>query len=205
MLILASASLRRQQLLNESGYAYRTAVSDKDEHIQDKQTPAENAVRLASAKAEDVHQRFPDDVILAADTIVAIDGILLGKPADAEDAVRMLTYLSGKRHEVCTGVCIKKGTKVHTDSEKTSIDFYNLDRKDIEAYVETGEPMDKAGAYGIQGKGARLVERFTGDYFNVVGLPVAKVARMLEYFHIYPDGKRPQFQRSDTGSWKPEE
>lgn len=186
MLTLASASSRRQQLLNESGYEYRVAVSNIEEQIDMEQTPAENAVRLATAKAEDVHERYPEDVILAADTIVAMDNIMLGKPTDAEEAERMLTHLSGKQHEVYTGICIKKGTETRTYSDKTSIYFYHLDTKYIKAYVETGEPLDKAGAYGIQGKGALLVERFTGDYFNVVGLPISKVARVLEGFNIYP-------------------
>ncbi|QQK77118.1 septum formation inhibitor Maf [Salicibibacter cibarius] len=190
MLILASASSRRQQLLNESGYAYTVAISNIEEKINDEQTPADNAVQLATAKAADVYNRYPDAVILAADTIVAIDGGLLGKPMDESDAVRMLTHLSGKKHEVYTGVCIKQGTKTRAWTEKTNVYFHHLSEQCIQAYVETGEPMDKAGAYGIQGKGARLVERFAGDYYNVVGLPIAKVVRVLRDFQIYPGGER---------------
>ncbi|SDI58352.1 Maf family protein [Natribacillus halophilus] len=185
-LILASVSARRQQLLSQLGYAYRIDVSHREEPFIGGLSPEDNTRLLATGKAEEVERRNPRAVVLGADTIVALDNAPLGKPADESEAIHMLTQLSGRTHDVYTSVFITNGINIRTCTEKSTVHFHALEKECIQAYVETGEPMDKAGAYGIQGKGALFVETITGDYYNIVGLPVFKVTQMLAYFHIYP-------------------
>ena len=205
-LVLASGSPRRVELLTEMGFDPIVRPQDIDEEAAlkafangfdedfdeelDEQPTCEEMVRhLAECKAMSAleDETKPGEVILAADTIVAIDGKELGKPHSEEDAIEMLRALSGRTHEVSTGVCLLSPTR--TDGhrsfsfyETTRVTFYELDDATIEAYVKTGEPLDKAGAYGIQGLGRALVRTIEGDYFNVVGLPVAKTMRTLEAF-----------------------
>ena len=160
-----------------------------DEELDEKPTCEEMVRHLAECKAMSAldDETKPGEVILAADTIVAVDGEELGKPHSEEDAIEMLHALSGRTHEVSTGVCLLSPTRTgghrsFSFYETTRVTFYELDDTTIEAYVKTGEPLDKAGAYGIQGLGRALVRTIEGDYFNVVGLPVAKTMRTLEAF-----------------------
>ena len=180
--ILASASPRRRELLALAGIPFEIHVSHVEERIDPLWSAAEAACALAQQKAGDVSARFPAACVIAADTIVEIGGILLGKPVDAADAARMLRLLSGRAHRVVTGVCLRRGEAERVFDRETLVRFYRLSEEEIEAYVRSGEPMDKAGAYGIQGRGALLVEGITGDYFNVVGLPVAQLVRELKAF-----------------------
>ena len=187
MLILASASPRRQELLRNVGIAYRVQASEIPEIPLAGETPRDCAVRLAREKALAVGQRFSNDVVLGADTIVVVDGAMLGKPANETDAARMLRLLSGRTHEVITGVCVVATTKtgkreMRTASETTVVTMAKLSEQDIASYVATGEPMDKAGGYAIQGIASRWIPRIEGDYSNVVGLPVALVWNMLQEF-----------------------
>ena len=144
--------------------------------------PRTYVVRLARDKAEAVYGqlRVPEAIVIGADTTVTVDGHILAKPEDAADAVRMLRMLSGRKHQVITGVAITSATGTEAAAEITSVDFVALSDEEIAAYVATGEPMDKAGAYGIQGFAARWIPRIEGCYFNVVGLPLARVATMLK-------------------------
>jgi septum formation protein len=149
-----------------------------DETPLDCEMPEAYVRRLAERKAQAVASG-PDEVVLGADTTVVVDGRILGKPVDAADAGRMLALLSGRRHEVLTGVCIKRGGEVVRDCASTAVWFLPMTESEIGAYVATGEPMDKAGAYAIQGRASKFIERIEGCYFNVVGLPVAMVYRHL--------------------------
>ena len=181
-IILASASPRRRELINLAGIPFEVCVPNVDERLDPAWTAARAARNLARQKAGAVAENFPGDCIIAADTVVEVAGRLLGKPIDAADAARMLRMLSGREHRVVTGVCLRRGQAERAFTQETLVRFYPLSEEEIEAYVRSGEPMDKAGAYGIQGKGALLVEGITGDYFNVVGLPVAMLARELRAF-----------------------
>jgi septum formation protein len=187
-LVLASASPRRQELLRNAGIPFTVQPADIDETPLAGESPRECAERLARAKALAVFQRNPQKCVLGADTIVVVDDTVLGKPRDAEDAARMLRRLSGREHGVITGVCVVTpvtsrqlpvASKVKTASETTLVTFCELSDDEIRFYVATGEPMDKAGAYAIQGLASRWIPRIEGDYSNVVGLPVALVYRML--------------------------
>ena len=179
--ILASASPRRRELLALAGLAFEVCAPGADETLLPGEDPQAAALRLAALKAEEAAARHPGACIVAADTIVvAPGGEMLGKPTDAADAARMLGLLSGREHRVVTGVCLRCGTRARRFAQETSVKFYPLTRAEIERYIATGEPMDKAGAYGIQGRGALLVESIAGDYFNVVGLPIARLMRELE-------------------------
>ena len=180
--VLASASPRRRELLQRAGVEFIVRVSDADEHIEPDTPPHEAVMALARQKALAVAKTCPGDLVIGADTVVVYDGAILGKPADAADAARMLRMLSGKTHVVYTGVCLVCADKEETFYEQTQVTFYPLTEQEIEAYVATGEPMDKAGAYGIQGRGCTLVQGICGDYFNVVGLPVAAVCRRLRAY-----------------------
>jgi len=180
--ILASASPRRRELLSLAGIAFQVHVPHVDERIDPAWTAAQAACNLARQKASAAAKNFPGDYIIAADTVVEVGGVLLGKPVDAEDAARMLRLLSGREHRVVTGVCLRLRQTERVFPQETLVRFYSLSEEEIGAYVATGEPMDKAGAYGIQGKGALLVEGITGDYFNVVGLPVARLMRERKEF-----------------------
>lgn len=178
-LILASASPRRRELMELAGLKFKVCVSDCDESVPESLSPDEAAVEAARRKAFAVAERFPEDTVIGADTIVVIDGTILGKPNDGQDAVSMLQRLSGRTHSVYTGVCVVFGGKAHSFCEKTDVTFYSLTDGEINDYVATGEPADKAGAYGIQGKGSLLVKTVSGDYYNVVGLPIAGLVRLL--------------------------
>jgi septum formation protein len=179
MLVLASASPRRQELLRNAGIAFEVQPS----HIPEDPLPAEAAKdcaeRLAREKALAVARQRPHDVVLGADTVVVADGQLLGKPSDVADAARMLRRLSGREHQVITGVCLVGDGKPSVASETTLVRVSEIADKEIADYVASGEPMDKAGAYAIQGIASRWIPRIEGDYSNVVGLPVALVYRML--------------------------
>jgi len=178
--ILASASPRRKELLALAGLNFDVLASGVEEALPPGFRPPEQcAERLAAMKADDVARRHPDALVIGADTIVVIDGQILGKPKDTTDAARMLRLLSGREHRVVTGVCLRMRDARRVFSQETRVRFYPLCDDEIEAYIQTGEPMDKAGAYGIQGRGALLVESIAGDYFNVMGLPIARLIREL--------------------------
>lgn len=184
MLVLASASPRRQELLRNAGIPFTVQPANIDETPLPAEPPRACAERLAREKALAVWTIRPHDVVLGADTIVVIDGLILNKPADAEDAARMLRLLSGHTHEVITGVCLVASTPdesphISVASETTLVTMMALSEEEIREYISTGEPMDKAGAYAIQGRASRWIPRIEGDYANVVGLPVALMHRML--------------------------
>ncbi|MDO4437020.1 MAG: Maf family protein [Coriobacteriaceae bacterium] len=182
-MILASQSPRRIELMREAGFDARVIPADIDETALPGEGPFALVERLARAKAGTVATEHAEagEPVVAADTIVALDGELLGKPADEDDARRMLQALSGKTHQVATGVCIARGELVESFVDITDVTFFKLTDAEIDEYVATGEPMDKAGAYGIQGQfGRMLVEKIDGDFYNVVGLPIAKVVRRLK-------------------------
>ena len=179
MLILASQSPRRKELLGLFHIPFTVRVADIDEAMDPALPPAEEVARVSRAKAMAV-SRNEDDVVIAADTIVVLDHQVLGKPRDAADAVGMLTALSGRDHQVMTGVTVLKGEKALTHTEVTDIHFRPLSQKEILDYVATGEPMDKAGSYGIQGGAALFAEKLQGDYYNVMGLPVCRLWQMLQ-------------------------
>jgi septum formation protein len=183
MLVLASASPRRQELLRNAGIAFEVQPANIAEDPLPGESAKACAERLAREKALTVARQRPhnkdNDIVLGADTVVVVDGQLLGKPADAADAVRMLRMLSGRKHQVITGVCLVVSGKPSVSSETTVVTVNELTDQDIVDYVASGEPMDKAGAYAIQGIASRWIPRIEGDYGNVVGLPVALVFRML--------------------------
>jgi nucleoside triphosphate pyrophosphatase len=179
MIVLASASPRRQELLRNAGISFTVQPADIDETLVAGESPRDCAERLAREKAVAVFQSRPQDFVLGADTIVVVDDLILGKPRDADDAMRMLRLLSGRTHEVITGVCLAGPAGSTTVSEATRVTMCEISHDEIRAYVATGEPMDKAGAYAIQGLASRWIPRIEGDYSNVVGLPVALVYRML--------------------------
>ena len=166
--------------MQTAGLDFAVHVSDAKEMIARDTPPHEAVQHLARQKAEAVALLFPDDTVIGADTVVALDGEILGKPRDRQDAARMLRLLSGRTHDVFTGVCLMVEGKADTFFEHTRVTFYPLTDKEIADYIATGEPMDKAGAYGIQGRGCTLVEKIDGDYFNVVGLPIARLHRKLK-------------------------
>ena len=180
-IILASQSPRRKELLERMGIRSFTVMdSGVDEHEEELLPPDELVCRLSERKAEAVAQRAPAGaVVIAADTVVSLDGAILGKPADKLEAFRMLSTLSGVRHQVYTGVTVMRDGEKQIEHETTDVTFRELSEEEIERYLATGEPMDKAGAYGIQGYGALLVERIEGDYYNVMGLPVCRLGQML--------------------------
>ncbi len=153
--------------------------ADIDESVHPGELPVPHCERLARTKALTLAAQHPDSVIIGSDTIVVTDGHILGKPADAADAARMLRALSGRTHTVFTAVAVARGSAIRSDVEEVSVTFRALDDATIAAYVATGEPMDKAGAYGIQGFGASIVERIDGDYFAVMGLPVGRLIALL--------------------------
>jgi septum formation protein len=187
MLILASASPRRQELLRSARIPFRVHPADIDENPQPGESAPSCAERLAREKALAVCRRYPNDFVLGADTIVVVDEIILGKPCDENDAARMLRLLSGRTHRVITGVCLAAPVTVHISaSETTLVTMSAISDEEIRAYVATGEPMDKAGAYAIQGIASRWIPRIEGDYSNVVGLPVARVYAMLRQGGAFP-------------------
>lgn len=185
-IILASNSPRRRELLERIGIREFHIVSpDVDESVEAGLSPADMVERLSRRKAQAVAGRVPaGSLVIAADTVVALDGAVLGKPRSEADAFAMLSALSGREHHVYTGVTVVRGDRALTEHEETAVAFRDVGPEEIRAYVATGEPMDKAGAYGVQGKGALLVERLDGDFFNVMGLPVMRLGRMLERFGV---------------------
>lgn len=179
-IILASASPRRSELMTLAGFRFDVICADIDEIVPEKALPQEVVMSLALQKAQAVAKDHRKSAVVGSDTVVALDGKILGKPRSEKEAVEMLRSLSGRIHKVYTGVAIVCGEKVTSFFEETEVEFYPLTDQEILDYVATGEPMDKAGAYGIQGRGAVLVKRINGDYFNVMGLPISKVYRELK-------------------------
>ena len=184
--VLASQSPRRRELLGQMGFTDFVIRPAKGEEVVDPGLLPDKLVEeLSRQKCEEVAAASgADDLIIAADTVVAIDGTVLGKPRSVQDAFAMLSHLSGRHHTVYTGVTVRRGEKTLTAHEATRVHFRPLTAQEIEAYISTGEPMDKAGSYGIQGYGAMLVEGISGDYFNVVGLPVCELNLILKKFGI---------------------
>jgi len=200
MLVLASASPRRRELLTQAGFIFQVHPAHIPEDPLPDEDPIAYVTRLARQKAESVFTQFktpgapclasetwdskhPDPqslTVLGADTTVTLDNQILGKPTDPADAARMLRLLSGRTHRVITGVAVVTAAHTQVAAEVTGVQFLTLSDSEIEAYIATGEPMDKAGAYAIQGRAARFIPRITGDYFNVVGLPIALVSTLLD-------------------------
>jgi septum formation protein len=182
-LVLASQSPRRAEILRLAGIPFAVRTAPIDEAPRSGEDPERYVLRLAEEKALAV-PAGSEDTVLGADTTVIIDGEILGKPADAEDARRMLEALSGRCHQVRTGICLRRATELIRDSAVTSVWFVPMTAGEINEYVASGEPMDKAGAYAIQGLASKYIERIEGCYFNVVGLPVALVYRYLRHIFI---------------------
>jgi septum formation protein len=193
MLILASASPRRRELLAQAGYTFTVESADVDESLRVREEPVAYVLRLAVEKAQAVFARHPTHrgetamggapdvlVVLGADTSVVLDDEVLGKPADAADAARMLRRLSGRTHQVLTGVAAVTRVGTVSGVETTEVTFSEIPEAELAAYCATDEPLDKTGAYGIQGYAARWIPRIDGDYFNVMGLPIARVVRLIE-------------------------
>jgi nucleoside triphosphate pyrophosphatase len=178
-LILASASPRRSRILRDLGLSFEVVVSGVDESMPEGEDPAASALRLARAKATSVAAQGRGLPVLAADTLVACDGLVLGKPEDADDAARMLRTLSGRTHQVVSGVCVVVDGTECADVARTAVTFEELTDAQIARYVATGEPLDKAGAYHIDGRGALFIRAITGSPSNVAGLPVTLVRRLL--------------------------
>ena len=181
-IILASQSPRRRQLLGQLGLEdFTILVPDVDESYDPALSPEEIVSSICRRKARAARDMADDGeaIIIAADTMVFLDDARLGKPADEADALRMLTALQGRRHTVCTGVTVRRGDEILTESESTDVYFRPAAEAELRGYIRTGEPMDKAGAYGIQGYGALLVEGIRGDYYNVMGLPVCRLGGLL--------------------------
>lgn len=178
-LILASQSPRRRELMGLFHIPFAVQVSDADETIDPAVSPAEAVAQVSLRKALAV-ERTAEDVVIAADTIVVCAGQILGKPKDEEDAFRMLRLLSGRDHQVMTGMTVLRGDVQRVCTEITDIHFRELSDREIRAYIRTGEPMDKAGSYGIQGGAALFAQRLEGDYYNVMGLPVCRLGQILK-------------------------
>ena len=183
--ILASASPRRKEILENAGFDFEIIVSDVDENITEDLSPSETVEELAKRKALAVWEENKDAVVFGCDTVVAVDGRILGKPRDDDEAFEMIKMLSGKAHTVSTGVCICSEDKISVFSNTTNVEFYPLSDETIRSYVATGESRDKAGAYGIQGYGSVLIKEIKGDYFSVMGLPVSESSRVLADFGVY--------------------
>ena len=185
-LILASASPRRKELLERIGIEdFEVRVPEVEENFPEGLSPEETVKYISREKAEAARKQWGrEPVIITADTMVFLDDRRLGKPHNEQEALEMLTALQGRRHMVCTGVTVCQGEKILTEAESTGVVFRPAEKRELLAYIATGGPMDKAGAYGVQGKGALLVERLEGDFFNVMGLPVLRLSRMLSAFGV---------------------
>ena len=183
-IVLASASPRRQELLQRMGITdFDIRVPETEERYPEGLSPRQIVEYISREKADAaVKLCAADEIVITADTMVFLDDQRLGKPADEADALRMLTALQGRHHTVCTGVTVRQGDHTVTESEETEVIFRPASERELLAYIRSGEPMDKAGAYGIQGKGSLLVEGIRGDFFNVMGLPLLRLSRMLEQF-----------------------
>ncbi|MDE3202393.1 MAG: septum formation inhibitor Maf [Acidobacteriota bacterium] len=188
MLVLASASPRRRQLLSQVGYIFDVIPAHINEDVRPGEEPLPYVKRLAREKAEAIFASLanPKAVVLGADTTVTLDGTILGKPESPADAARILSLLSGRTHQVITGVAVVASGGTQVAAETTGVQFSALSQKDIASYIATGEPMDKAGAYGIQGRAARWIPRIEGCYFNVVGLPLSLVSTLLASAEVHP-------------------
>ncbi len=185
-IVLASGSPRRQELLRRIGLTdFDVRVPKTEESYPAGLRPRETVEYISREKADAAAKLCgPGEIVITADTMVFLDDARLGKPANEADALRMLTALQGRRHTVCTGVTVRQGSRSLTESEATQVYFRPADQAELLRYIQTGEPMDKAGAYGVQGKGALLVERLDGDFFNVMGLPLLRLSRMLKEFGL---------------------
>jgi len=177
--VLASSSPRRRQLLDLIGIAHEVRPANIDETMRAREAPRRHAERLAREKATKVATRDPDLITIGADTVVVINRTVLGKPRDEAEAIDMLSQLSGREHTVITAVAVARGKKLRSAIEEVQVRFRRLHDDEIKAYVATGEPMDKAGAYGIQGYGATIVDCIEGDYFAVMGLPLARLTSLM--------------------------
>lgn len=182
--IVASGSPRRKELLSFQGFEFEVIPSDADETLFEDIDAKAAVEELSKRKAQSVFEKNRDAVVLGCDTVVALDGKILGKPEDKEDAEKMLRTLSGRAHQVFSGVTIMDSENSVTFSVSSDVEFYELSDQTINSYIETEEPMDKAGAYGIQGLGGVLVKKINGDYYNIVGLPLAKCVKVLARFGI---------------------
>ncbi|WP_079510342.1 Maf family protein [Mesobacillus jeotgali] len=178
-LILASSSPRRKELLENLRLQFEISSSDADESFSATLSPSEAVMELASRKSGMVAQNFPDCFVIGSDTVVVHDGMILGKPESGQEASEMLKKLSGNTHSVYTGVSIISPEKETRFYEKTDVTFWELSDEEIDTYIKSGEPFDKAGGYGIQGFGSMLVREISGDYYTVVGLPVSRLVREL--------------------------
>ena len=184
-IILASQSPRRKELLEKCGYAFLTEPADIDETINEDQNLCEEIQRLSRRKAEHVLEKHPDSVVIGSDTIVVVDNRVLGKPKDQEDAKSMLKQLSGRAHQVITGICIMSNERGYTDAESSDVHFSGLSDQEILDYIATGECDDKAGAYAIQGYGAKFITRIEGDYYSIMGFPLHLVYEELKNIDLY--------------------
>lgn len=196
--ILASGSPRRQELLKLITEDFTVHPVDADETLPAGMPVEMAAAYLADLKAKTAAVQFPEEIVIGCDTIVLLGDEIMGKPKDREDAFRMLRQLSGETHSVLTGVSLYYGKQTTVFTTETMVTFYPLSDAEIEAYLDTGEPFDKAGAYGIQGKGSLLVQGIEGDYFNVVGLPVAALSRQLRQFEKAVARPRAKFHRPES-------
>lgn len=186
MLILASKSPRRKELLKQIGIPFVVVVSDAEEVSGNSWTPAALVVENAKRKARAVAEKYPDSPVLGADTVVSLEGKIFGKPKDKDEARKMLTALSGKMHEVTTGLALINRNEIRTTNVTTKVFFDTMTKADIDAYIATDEPMDKAGAYAIQGKAARFIEKIEGSYSNVVGLPLNALIQLGKGLNLFP-------------------
>ena len=183
-IVLASGSPRRQELLDRIGITeFTIRVPEVEESFPEGLSPQQVVEYISRVKSDAVIAE-EDEIVITADTMVFLDDARLGKPVDEADALRMLTALQGRHHTVCTGVTVRQGHRILPQSETTHVYFRSATESELRAYIATGEPMDKAGSYGVQGKGALLVEKLDGDFFNVMGLPVLRLSRMLETFGV---------------------
>lgn len=183
-IVLASASPRRRELLRRIGITdFQIRVPEVAERFPEGLAPPQVVSYISKEKSYAVISA-PEEIVITADTMVFLDDQRLGKPVDEADALRMLTALQGRRHTVCTGVTVRQGSRHFTEAESTEVYFRPASEAELLSYIKTGEPMDKAGAYGVQGRGALLVERLEGDFFNVMGLPVLRLSRMLSRFGV---------------------
>lgn len=181
-LILASGSPRRSEILSSVGWEFEKHVADIDETELDGENPAAYVQRLAKGKAEAVALNYKDRIVLGADTTVVIDGQIIAKPIDLDDARRMLKLLSGREHRVLTGVALVRNSKTNVGLQSTKVKFNEMNDEEIEFLVQSGEPLDKAGAYAVQAQAALFIEKIEGDYWNVVGLPINLVYRLMREF-----------------------
>lgn len=183
-IILASASPRRRELLGQLVLPFTVHAANVDERVAEPLAPAALVEHLAAIKAAAVVDLYPEHLIIGADTIVVIDGEILGKPVDRAHAIAMLRRLQGREHQVLTGVALRQGARSVVAHEETVVRFRPLTDGEIERYVDSGDPMDKAGAYGIQGRAGAMIEGIRGDYFNVVGLPLCRLVQLLSSFGV---------------------